>query len=248
MTGLVYQHLVPTALSQPWVDSIWRLHNPTDQPHPICVLPDGRVDIHFSVTPDQNFQSELAGIDSDSFSTAIPPYATLCAVSFNLLAVEYIIQRPLARLTNLRLRLSERFWGVLPEDLHEFDSFAIKINAKLNEYSNIQVDPRKLKMFEALYLHRGNISVGELADISHWSSRQINRYFNHWFGISLKTYSSILRFRASFSHLKAGNLYPENAFTDQSHFIKEIKKFSGYTPKELHKNQDDRFIQLLVLK
>lgn len=248
MTGLVYQHLTPDILSLPWVDSIWRVHNPTSEPYPICVLPDGRVDIHFSVSPERAFQSELAGIDADYFSTAVPPGATICAVGFNLLAVEYIIQRPLAGLTNLRLRLSDHFWEIRREDVDDVNQFARKIQAKLGDYSNLDVDPRKVKMFETLYMHQGNISVSELAEISHWSSRQINRYFNHWFGLSLKTYTSILRFRASLSHIKAGNLYPEHAFADQSHFIKEIKKFSGHTPKELHKNQDGRFIQLLVLK
>jgi len=248
MTGLVYHHLVPDTLSQPWIDSLWRVHNPTDTPHPICVLPDGRVDIHFSTSPTEAFHCDLAGIDADPFSTEVPPQATICAVGFNLLAVEYIIQRPMARLTNMRLRLSDNFWGITQDDIQDFNQFTRKITTKLSEYSNIDADPRKIKMFEALYQHQGNISVSELADISHWSTRQINRYFNHWFGISLKTYSSILRFRASFAHIKSGNLYPQSEFSDQSHFIKEIKKFSGHTPKELHKNQNDRFIQLLVLK
>jgi AraC-like DNA-binding protein len=81
----------------------------------------------------------------------------------------------------------------------------------------------------------------------HWSSRQINRYFNQLFGLSLKAYCNILRFRASFQHIKEGKLFPEQNFTDQAHFIKEIKKFSGVLPKELSKNKDDRFIQFSTL-
>ncbi|WP_435523659.1 hypothetical protein [Chryseobacterium indoltheticum] len=34
--------------------------------------------------------------------------------------------------------------------------------------------------------------------------------------------------------------------TDQSHFIKEIKQLSGVSPKELHKSENDRFLQFLV--
>jgi AraC-like DNA-binding protein len=63
----------------------------------------------------------------------------------------------------------------------------------------------------------------------------------------LKAYANILRFRASFEQLHRGELYPEQNFADQSHFIREVKKLSGVTPKELNKNKNDRFIQFSVL-
>jgi AraC-like DNA-binding protein len=98
-----------------------------------------------------------------------------------------------------------------------------------------------------IYSSNGSLSVKELSEKVNWSSRQINRYFNEQFGISLKTYCNILRFRASLPHIKKGKLFPELNFTDQNHFIKEIKKFSGVVPKELSKNQNDRFILLSAL-
>ena len=80
-----------------------------------------------------------------------------------------------------------------------------------------------------------------------WSTRQINQYFNHQFGISLKTYCNILRFQASLSHIKEGKLFPQLNYYDQSHFIKEIKKLSGALPKDLFKNKNSRFLQLLAI-
>lgn len=81
-----------------------------------------------------------------------------------------------------------------------------------------------------------------------WSSRQINRYFNQQFGISLKTYCNILRFGSSFKPISEGILFPEQNFTDQNHFIKEIKKYSGVTPKELSRNKDNRFMDIAAIK
>lgn len=75
----------------------------------------------------------------------------------------------------------------------------------------------------------------------------MNRYFNQTFGLSLKAYCNILRFRASIEHIKQGKLFPELNFSDQAHFIKEVKKLSGVVPKELSKNENDRFIQLSTL-
>ena len=40
------------------------------------------------------------------------------------------------------------------------------------------------------------------------------------------------------------HLSPQTDYFDQAHFIKEIKKYTGTTPKELHKNKNDRFLQL----
>ncbi|MGE8425120.1 MAG: AraC family transcriptional regulator, partial [Sphingobacterium siyangense] len=74
-----------------------------------------------------------------------------------------------------------------------------------------------------------------------------NRYFNQQFGLSLKSYCNILRFRSSLDHIAKGKLFPEEHFFDQTHFIKEIKKFSGVVPKELLKNKNDRFILLSSL-
>ena len=82
----------------------------------------------------------------------------------------------------------------------------------------------------------------------HWSSRQINRYFNQQFGISLKVYCNILRFGASFKHISEGKLFPEQNLTDQNHFIKEIKKYAGVKPKVLSKNKDNQFVNITAIK
>jgi AraC-like DNA-binding protein len=90
--------------------------------------------------------------------------------------------------------------------------------------------------------------VKELSEKVYWSSRQINRYFNQQFGVSLKAYCNILRFSASFKHISEGKLFPGQNFTDQNHFIKETKKYAGVTPKELSKNKNDRFIDITAIK
>ena len=102
-------------------------------------------------------------------------------------------------------------------------------------------------MFDFIYSSNGEITVKELSEKVFWSSRQINRYFNQQFGLSLKTYCNILRFRSSFEHIKQGKLFPQQNFADQSHFIKEIKRLAGVLPKELRKNENDRFIQFSTL-
>jgi AraC-like DNA-binding protein len=178
------------------------------------------------------------------------------AVSFNLLAAEYILNMSIATIFNNRALLPDNFWGMSKHDLGDFDKFCEKISTRissilketLHSLPSETLDKRKLKMFDLIYAKKGSVSVKDVSETVHWSSRQINRYFTEWFGLSLKAYCNILRFKASFPNLKAGKLFPERDFADQAHFIKEIKKYSGYTPKDLHKNENNKFVQLSTLK
>lgn len=246
------QHTTPPADSplSTFVESFWIVSNPTDQTKSIVVLPDGRVDVHFYFSPTETYHTAIAGLDYEPTQRLIEPYSCMAAVSFNLLAVEYILQRSLADELNQRITLDEHFGGITQQDLADFTAFCQKLGNHLQALIPAKVDSKKQKMFELIYRSNGTASVAEIAEAVHWSSRQINRYFNQWFGISLKKYCNILRFRAVLPELQAGKFFPESAFSedqfaDQAHFIKEIKKYSGATPKQLARNQDDRFIQLL---
>ncbi len=95
---------------------------------------------------------------------------------------------------------------------------------------------KKHKLFELIYTSKGEMSVNELSGKVNWSSRQINRYFTKQLGLSLKAYSTILRFRASLEHIAQGRLFPELNYTDQNHFIKEVKKiFRGCSQRIISK-------------
>ncbi|MGL5890192.1 MAG: AraC family transcriptional regulator, partial [Bacteroidia bacterium] len=69
-------------------------------------------------------------------------------------------------------------------------------------------------------------------------------YFNSRFGFPLKEFLKIVRCNASYKDIAGGNLSPQKNFFDQAHFIKELKKYTGKTPKELYKNENGRFLQL----
>lgn len=129
-----------------------------------------------------------------------------------------------------------------------FENFCGKATQIINRILIPNIDNRKKKLFELIYFSKGSITVKELSENVFWSSRQINRYFNQQFGISLKTYCNILRFGSSFKPISEGILFPEQNFTDQNHFIKEIKKYSGVTPKELSRNKDNRFMDIVAIK
>ena len=83
-------------------------------------------------------------------------------------------------------------------------------------------------------------SVKELTSIACLSKKQFERLFNELVGANPKEYARIVRFQKS---LKLLQHYSEDAnqaqlayqcgYADQSHFIREFRRFSGYTPLSL---------------
>ncbi|HKO78691.1 MAG TPA: AraC family transcriptional regulator [Flavobacterium sp.] len=229
-----------------FVERFWMLTNHSDSEKEIVVIPDGRVDIFFLYSAEP-FSTFLKGLESEPTQTVLPAKTVIFAVNLKLLAIEYLLDTSISTILNIGQQLPNNFWEITREDLNDFDALCIKVTNKIKTLIPQKVDDRKQKLFNLIYSSNGSLSVTELSEKVFWSSRQINRYFNQMFGISLKAYCNILRFRTSVQHIKEGILFPEQNFTDQAHFIKEVKKLSGVTPKELFKNKNDRFLQFSTL-
>ena len=245
--SLYFQLIKPDKSIEDFVVSFWCLKNVSDSKKDIVVLPDGSIDLIFTKSETEHFQPTLLGIGTLADYAQLTGNTKIFAISFKLLAAEYVFQNPIAQLLNHAENLSANFWDFNETDFSNLELFSKKASVKIQSLLPESIDERKLKLCSLIYESNGEISVKELAEKSYWSRQQINRYFNQQFGLSVKAYCNILRFRASFQHIKEGKLFPENNFADQSHFIKEVKKLSGVSPKELSKNSNERFIQFTTL-
>ncbi|REH01698.1 helix-turn-helix domain-containing protein [Flavobacterium aquicola] len=210
------------------------------------IVPNGKIDLLFCKTTDNRFQIMLMGLETKPKPMPKLKVETFFAISFNPLALEYVFHESIAEFVDSGKELPNDFWDFSINDLDDFDAFCKKASQKIQSLLSSKIDSKKLQLFELIFATDGEVNIKDLSEKVSWSERQINRYFNQQLGISLKTYCSILRFQASLHHIKDGKLSPQLNFTDQSHFIKEIKKLSGVSPKELFKNQNDRFLQFLV--
>lgn len=231
-----------------FVENLGTFHNRSDEAKEVVIIPDGRVDLFFMQSLSEPFHVTLVGLETYPEQRQIPPQTEAFVVSFKPIAVEYILNTTIADVLNTAKPLPNDFWNFKADDLQDFELCCTKATQKIQEQMPCKTDERKHQLFELIYSSKGEMSVNELSEKVSWSSRQINRYFTKQLGLSLKAYSTILRFRASLEHIAQGRLFPELNYTDQNHFIKEVKKFSGVAPKELSKNKDDRFILLSVLK
>lgn len=244
--GLEYRAAPPALALAAVVESFWTLKSTASTDKPIMLLPDGRIDVLFSQAATVPFHATLLGLGTEAEPTTFAAGTLMCGVSLRLAAPEYLLHTRVADIVNSARVLPAGFWDITPEDLTDFEQFCTKLTAKLRTLLNPAIDPRKRKLFELLYASDGTWPVHKLAEEAGWSSRQINRYFQEYFGLPLKTYCAILRFRAAFPQLRAGRLFPEQAFADQAHFIREVRRLAGVRPKDLARNENDRFIQFSV--
>jgi AraC-like DNA-binding protein len=245
---LTIQSALPDESIVPFVHSFWMLENRSGEDIPSTILPNGMVDMMVVKMNSENWETVVRGIDTVPSQVIITAGTKMFSIGFKLLAVEYLLGNSVKDLLNGGKSIANDFWQFEESDKNSLENFCKKATQKIKALSPESIDSRKKKLFELIYLSNGSVTVNELSGSVYWSSRQMNRYFNQQFGISLKAYCNILRFGASFKHISEGNLFPEQSFTDQNHFIKEIKKYAGVTPKALSKNKDDRFIDIVAIK
>lgn len=75
-------------------------------------------------------------------------------------------------------------------------------------------------------------SVTEMANVCHYSPRQLQRILKQATGFSPHDFLKIMRLQQS---LKEHNV---DLYTDQSHFIRSFKKITGYTPTDYFRKYD----------
>ncbi|MEC3881462.1 helix-turn-helix domain-containing protein [Parapedobacter sp. 10938] len=108
---------------------------------------------------------------------------------------------------------------------------------KLRQRETLTKDPRILLAATGMEALRWN-SMADIKEFTCFSERSLERHFKQRMGMSPKTYHRICRFNAMKARLDQAPScsWQELAFTsgyyDQSHFIKEFKRFSGKTPGE----------------
>jgi AraC-like DNA-binding protein len=98
---------------------------------------------------------------------------------------------------------------------------------------------------EKITASKGSITVKELEKKTGYSSRWLNMKFNDKLGVSPKNLCSIIRFKHYYEGFISGNekSFSRNDFYesyyDQSHFIKDFKRFTGLPPARFEKQIND---------
>ncbi len=242
-----YREIQPEGILKHFIECFWYYENDdSDVVH--TIMPDGYFDLLIVFVDEELDSVSLTGIWTEPKHIDILKNTKYFGIRFKLLAAEYIFRRELTTILNEMKELPKDFWSINTYKSTEFEIFANSVMDTLKmSLSRIKkIDDRKFQLFRLAYEKKIN-SVSRLSEEIAWSSRQINRYFNAQFGFPLKEFLSIIRFESHYKNISNGNIQPDLDYFDQSHFIKEVKKYSGVTPRALYENEDDRFLQLLTI-
>ena len=246
---MTYYQQAPNEILKQYIRCFWWLDNDSSKNLDYTILPDGFFDILVRFDNYVYQSTALTGLWTKEVEVVIPPNHQFFGIQFKLPAVEYVFYESIAPLLNSEKKLSDDFWNLnsldFSENLDTIDRLSSIISQEVKKENNL--DNRKLLLFRLLSQTKGNHNVSYFADKVFWSSRQINRYFNKMFGLSLKNYCNILRCSASFKDIKKGDLLSSQNYYDRSHFNKEIKKYTNHTPKKLLNNENDRFLQISII-
>lgn len=150
---------------------------------------------------------------------------------------------------------------------HEIDGYSLgdkRLNALADAVLNADDSDEAVKMIEKWLLSRleetaifnfkrvgaslrqlftdNTITVESMAQCACLSRKQFERVFFNAVGMKPKEYSSVVRFQKSLWLMQKGNrdftdIAYSCGYSDQSHFIRECRKYSGTTPAELLKSQ-----------
>ncbi|MBX2923514.1 MAG: helix-turn-helix domain-containing protein [Chitinophagaceae bacterium] len=128
----------------------------------------------------------------------------------------------------------------LEEKLINTESIQTKINLAqqflTNQFISHSNDPVFDYCIEQITRTKGRINITELEKYTGYSARWINMKFQDKIGLSPKNLASVIRFQQYYQSLVTNTemffLKKEfyNYYYDQSHFIKDFKRFTGYSP------------------
>jgi len=145
--------------------------------------------------------------------------------------------------------LAERMYGISDEKL------LVGIAEDFLKNHIRDLDDQRNYLYEATRIirqSRGSISIEELSRNLYVSERQLQRTFKETLGTSPKTYTRIIRFRNAYEyvqqvkgdHLDWTEVCYNFGYSDQAHFIRDFKEFTGAKPTYIIDQNCKEFYQL----
>lgn len=138
------------------------------------------------------------------------------------------------------LELEDRLMGIIDPVtcIYWIEQFLLKYIARFDNY-NIK---RLTSVVQSI--NKGERDIKKLSQIACLSYKQFKRIFVEYVGLRPKEFLQITRFSRAVHLLQAqpllslSKLADECGYSDKSHLIKDVKRFSGYSPVELRRYSD----------
>lgn len=253
--GITYQEFDPPALLRPYVSCFWQMASaePLEVSIAHHVLPDSCTDFIFDFGRTDPEAAVVVGITTRPLLVTLKERLDYFAVRFHPGALPFFLPRWTNEFTDRMVPLA----SAVPVGIAGLIS---RLRTEVNPLGRIDflADYLQLQFRDNLHRHSlnpellghilqdpGNITVRDLAGTSYKSERQFRRIFEHWFGISPKSFCRIIRLQNTLRLMKRNphsNLLDTalaGGYYDQAHCNHEFQVLTGLSPGQLAKCMTD---------
>lgn len=122
--------------------------------------------------------------------------------------------------------------------LEEWLAIISQLVEELITYHQVPEDDQIQQAIALILEHRGKLPIKAIRDQVYLTERTFERKFNSQVGLTPKQFAKIIQFKSSLKQLTNENYEQlldvgyDSGFSDQSHFIRSFKKYTGKTPSE----------------
>jgi AraC-like DNA-binding protein len=238
VTAAGYEERPAGGLLGPWATCVWVRRAPAVGSD-ARVVPDGSLDLLW-----RNGKLEVAGPDTGHRRVALEPGELICGVRLRPGAARPLLgEVPATAVRDAQPEL-DLLWGEEARRLEDRAAAAVdpwQAAGRLAEALTARLrvhrpDPVAVAVAKALDRPRP-VGIGGLARELGYSERQLRRRVLAAAGYGPKTLEQILRFRRSLAASGTGadwsRIAAEQGYADQAHLNRQIRRWSGATPREL---------------
>ena len=104
-----------------FIERFWMVSNMTNEDHQIVVIPDGRIDLVFTIAGDKSVTSTVVGLETEPSLHTVTKGTIIMGVGLKLLAVEYCLKYSITSILGSTTPLTSPVLNIAKNDLNDFD-------------------------------------------------------------------------------------------------------------------------------
>lgn len=251
---MIYQEYQPNQSLLPYIETYWTASGCSEQDEKHKILPDGCVDIIFSLTDNTQFGLEpyvpnLIGAMTTYSEGSYTNIVDMVGIRFKPAGITAFTKLPINQVSDCRLNCNlietifdEQFYACLPEKTSAKERIA-HIDLYLTQKLRQAFVLKQQIVFSVVLIQntKGQLSLKQVADEVCLSLRHFEREFKFTVGISPKKFSRIVKFKHTLTYLKTQrekslfDIALDCGYFDKAHLIKDFKTLSGNSPSYFRK-------------
>ena len=256
-----YLEYSPHSELKKYISCYWVLNIGTDLCKNYTILPDSYFTFLIIMKKNKKNYIEITGLRKSAITVTPDPNCTIIGIRFKLVGIMTFFGIPIRNLLNSPFSIDQISENKLLNKINEI-LISNDIKTIITEIDKLLIislrviikkDSRSklYSILNQISIMKGNIKINDLSNDFYISSRNLRRLFKMYFNFGIKEYCQLVRLKAlmeGISKLKDHNELVDVALSlgyfDQAHCIKELKRFTEFTPnKFLKMSLSGRFLQ-----